>query len=106
MAEPTAEVLGTISQDLKKLLVASFSLDGVKPEDIADDEILIGEGLGLDSFSASPVQIPLVKRIIRSVEMTFARSVAEQALTLKTGKEVEAFLVANLKQVAPDLVGV
>lgn len=63
-------------------------------------------GLGLDSFSASPVQIPLVKRIIRAVEMPFARSVAEQALTLKTGKEVEAFLVANLKQVAPDLVGV
>jgi phosphotransferase system enzyme I (PtsI) len=63
-------------------------------------------GLGLDAFSASPVQIPLVKRVIRSVEYSFAHSVAQQALTLRTGKEVEAFLLAHLKQVAPDLVEV
>ncbi len=61
-------------------------------------------GLGLDSFSASPVQVPLVKRVIRSIEHSFAESVAQQALTLRTGKEVEAFLLAKLKQVAPDLV--
>ena len=61
-------------------------------------------GLGLDEFSTSPVQLPLVKQVIRSVEHSFARSVVEQALTLRTGKEVEAFLLANLKQVAPQLV--
>ena len=61
-------------------------------------------GMGLDEFSTSPVQVPLVKRVIRSVEYAFARSVVEQVLTLKTSKEVEAFLMASLKQVAPDLV--
>lgn len=60
-------------------------------------------GMGLDEFSTSPVQLPLVKRVIRSVEHSFARSVVEQVLTLKTGKEVEAFLTATLKQIVPDL---
>ena len=61
-------------------------------------------GMGLDEFSTSPVQLPLVKRVIRSVEYSFAQSVVEQALTLKTSKEVETFLLASLKQVAPELV--
>ena len=61
-------------------------------------------GMGLDEFSTSPVQLPIVKQVIRSVEHSFARSVVEQTLKLKTGKEVEAFLQANLKQVAPALV--
>ena len=61
-------------------------------------------GLGLDEFSVSPVQLPIVKQVIRSVEYSFAKSVAEQALRLGTGKEVETFLLASLKQVAPALV--
>jgi phosphotransferase system enzyme I (PtsI) len=61
-------------------------------------------GMGLDEFSASPVQVPLVKRVIRSVEYSFAKSVAQEAMTLKTGKEVEAFLLAHLKQTVPDLI--
>jgi phosphotransferase system enzyme I (PtsI) len=61
-------------------------------------------GMGLDEFSTSPVQVPLVKRVIRAVEYSFAQSVVEQVLTLRTSKEVEAFLLASLKQVAPDLV--
>ena len=61
-------------------------------------------GMGLDEFSTSPVQLPLVKQVIRSVEHSFARSVAEGAMKLRTGKEVEAFLLSSLKQVAPSLV--
>jgi phosphotransferase system enzyme I (PtsI) len=61
-------------------------------------------GMGLDEFSTSPVQLPLVKRVIRAVEYSFAQSVVQQALALRTGKEVETFLLATLKQVAPDLV--
>lgn len=61
-------------------------------------------GMGLDEFSTSPVQLPLVKRVIRSVEYSFARSVVEQAMTLETGREVEAFLAASLKQIIPDMV--
>jgi phosphotransferase system enzyme I (PtsI) len=61
-------------------------------------------GMGLDEFSTSPVQLPIVKQVIRSVEYTFAQSVVAEALRLRTGKEVEAFLLASLKQVAPVLV--
>ncbi len=61
-------------------------------------------GMGLDEFSTSPVQLPIVKQVIRSVEYSFAKSVVEQALKLRTAKEVETFLVASLKQVAPVLI--
>ncbi|MBI4340694.1 MAG: phosphoenolpyruvate--protein phosphotransferase [Candidatus Omnitrophica bacterium] len=61
-------------------------------------------GMGLDEFSTSPVQLPLVKQVIRSVEYSFAKSVVDGALKLRTGKEVEAFLQAHLKQVVPALV--
>ena len=60
--------------------------------------------MGLDEFSTSPVQLPIVEQVIRSVEYSFAQSVVEQVLQLRTGKEVEAFLLASLKQVAPALV--
>ena len=66
--------------------------------------VLSGLGMGLDEFSTSPVQLPIVKQVIRSIEHSFAKSVAEQALKLRTGKEVEAFLMASLNQVAPALV--
>ena len=61
-------------------------------------------GMGLDEFSISPVQLPIVKQVIRSVEYSFAKSVVEQALALHTGREVEAFLLASLRQVAPALI--
>ncbi len=61
-------------------------------------------GMGLDEFSTSPVQLPLVKQVIRSVKYEFAKSVAEHALKLQTAKEVEAYLLQNLRQVAPELI--
>jgi len=61
-------------------------------------------GMGLDEFSVSPVQVPIVKQVIRSIEYSFAKSVVEETLKLRTGKEVEAFLLASLKQVAPALI--
>lgn len=61
-------------------------------------------GMDLDELSASPVQIPLVKRVIRSVSYKAAKEVAQEALTFSTGREIEEFLHAQLKQIAPDLV--
>ena len=43
-------------------------------------------------------------RVIRSVRYSYARSLVDQALKLQTGKEVDAFVQASLKQVAPELV--
>lgn len=61
-------------------------------------------GLGLDEFSTSPIAIPEIKRIIRSVTMHQARQIAEEALTLSTGKDVEMFAMKKLKELIPDMV--
>jgi phosphotransferase system enzyme I (PtsI) len=55
-------------------------------------------GLELDEFSVSPAAVPVIKRVIRSITMAQARSVAHKALTLTTGKEVEDFSKAKLKE--------
>lgn len=37
---------------LKRLIVESLRLEGLDPESIGDDQLLFGEGLGLDSIDA------------------------------------------------------
>ena len=53
--------------------------------------VLILLGLGLDELSMPPQVIPEVKYLIRSVNLKQAREVAQIAMTLTTGKEVEEF---------------
>lgn len=61
-------------------------------------------GLGLDEFSTSPLLIPEIKRVIRSVELFRAKEIARKALGLSTGKEVEKFMRDELKKIAPELI--
>ena len=60
-------------------------------------------GLGLDEFSTSPIATPEVKRIIRSVTMSQAKEIAEAAMILTTGKEVEMYAKRKLKELVPDM---
>ncbi|MCX5678625.1 MAG: phosphoenolpyruvate--protein phosphotransferase [Candidatus Omnitrophica bacterium] len=60
-------------------------------------------GLGLDEFSTSPIATPEIKRVVRSVTISQAKEVAEGALALSTGKEVEAYAKKKLMEIVPDI---
>lgn len=60
-------------------------------------------GLGLDEFSMSAATIPEMKYIIRNLKFKDAQSVAEEALTLPTGEEVEQFTNKKLNEFIPAL---
>ncbi|MDD3089450.1 MAG: phosphoenolpyruvate--protein phosphotransferase, partial [Candidatus Omnitrophica bacterium] len=64
---------------------------------------LILMGLGLDEFSTSPIAVPEIKKIVRSVNYFDAREIAEKALKFNTGREILEFSRAKLLEMVPDL---
>lgn len=54
-------------------------------------------GMGLRSLSMSAFFIPVIKRLIRSVDIHTAASIATQALTLATVKEVKGFVFDRMR---------
>ncbi len=69
--------------------------------EMASDELftLVLLGLSLDEFSLSPLAIPQIKYIIRSVSFEEAKSIANEALSLDTSKAVGSFMQAKLRKV-------
>ncbi len=59
MGEQQGNSLPEIREQLKKLLVENLALDDINPEEIKDDEILFGDGLGLDSLDAVEIVVIL-----------------------------------------------
>lgn len=64
---------------------------------------LILLGLGLDSFSMSPVNVPRIKQVIRSVPTFRAKEVVKEIFRLSNGREVEQYAHARLCELVPEL---
>ena len=56
-------------------------------------------GMGLRTFSLTPGYIPRVRRLLRSLTLRRARTLAAQCLRLETAEEVEALLHARVTPV-------
>jgi phosphotransferase system enzyme I (PtsI) len=61
-------------------------------------------GLGLDEFSMSSISIPQIKKIIRSVSMEEAQSVAADVMKLETSGQIKAFLRERALRLYPDFL--
>lgn len=55
-------------------------------------------GLGLDEFSMSPAMLLKVKKVINSVDMSFAREVAASVLEMESSRQIEEYLREKLKE--------
>ncbi|MBK8946815.1 MAG: phosphoenolpyruvate--protein phosphotransferase [Ignavibacteriae bacterium] len=69
-----------------KLNSAKVSICGEMAADILATPLLVG--MGLDSLSVSASTIPHIKKIIRSINFSDAKLLAEECLKLKTEKEI------------------
>ncbi|MBI3306415.1 MAG: phosphoenolpyruvate--protein phosphotransferase [Candidatus Omnitrophica bacterium] len=83
----------------KKLWVGSC---GEMSGDAAIALLLLG--LGIDEISTSPVVIPKVKKIIRSITYKEAQEIAKHAMTLTSGQEIIEFLNAKVREIAKELI--
>lgn len=59
--------MNELKLELKKLIVDTLKLDDVQAEEIADDEPLFRDGLGLDSIDALELTVALEKRYKLSI---------------------------------------
>lgn len=57
----TQSMADPLKSKLKQLIVTTLKLEDVKPDDLADDEPLIGSGLNLDSIDALELVVTLEK---------------------------------------------
>ena len=80
-----------LASRLKSLIVSTLKLDGVRPEDIPDDEVLIGSPrFGLDSVDALELVLVLEKEFGVKIG-----SSEESRKALATVNTLAAFIRAN-----------
>ncbi|HOY09696.1 MAG TPA: phosphoenolpyruvate--protein phosphotransferase [Candidatus Omnitrophota bacterium] len=60
-------------------------------------------GLGVDELSMSPLNIPQIKKLIRSINRKDAQELSQRALTLSSGQEVEELSKARLQELVPQI---
>ena len=62
MESPEAGEPAALEAELKHIIIEALVLEDVTPEEIASEEALFGEGLGLDSIDALEVAMVLEQR--------------------------------------------
>jgi phosphotransferase system enzyme I (PtsI) len=61
-------------------------------------------GMGLRQLSATPVNLPEVKKLIRSITVEEAKQVAREALRLESARDITSYLREQTRRVLPDLM--
>jgi phosphotransferase system enzyme I (PtsI) len=61
-------------------------------------------GLGLRQLSVTPHNIPEIKKIIRTVSITEATQVAQEALRMETARDVNNYLREQTRRILPEVV--
>lgn len=51
-----------LENELKQVIIDELKLEDVEPDEIADEDMLFGEGLGLDSLDAVELVVVLKKK--------------------------------------------
>ena len=54
--------MGALIEEIKSIIIESLDLEDITPEDIDENDALIGDGLGLDSIDALELGVELQKR--------------------------------------------
>ncbi len=75
--------MDSLIKELKQLLIESLQLEDVTEQDIKNDTVLFGEGLGLDSIDALELGIALKKKYGIKVDAN-TDGIGEHFLTIST----------------------
>jgi phosphoenolpyruvate-protein phosphotransferase (PTS system enzyme I) len=62
-------------------------------------------GMGLRQLSLTPQHIPEIKTVIRSVALTEAKRVADEAMTLESARDVLTYLREQNRRLVPEIFG-
>lgn len=62
--------MSNLYQEIKELIISALELEDITAAEIGDEEILFGEGLGLDSIDALELGVALKKKYGVKIEAT------------------------------------
>ena len=61
-------------------------------------------GMGLRQLSVTPHNIPEIKKIIRSITLEEATTIAHEALSFETARDVNNYLREQTRRILPEVV--